>query len=173
MNYISEKLHNELSATTCSFHGYQDPIRRSTMHSGSTKWPAITFILSGITEEEIIKAHVVSGNDSINETISRPSIMSCLIPTARIRLYIRDARLDQPLWSHCRSLANGKGRSRGNRALGRPTLLRKTSAVHWLWRHRETSTRYPAHKRPFRSPTDTNAATISMGWNSLQCGRRT
>ena len=83
-NYISEKLHNELSSTTCTFHGMQDPIRRSEMHSGKTQWPSITFHMDGITEDEIIKAHIRSGNNNINQTVlESPSILSRLIPTQR------------------------------------------------------------------------------------------
>lgn len=85
MNYISEKLHNQLTATTCTFHGCQDPIRRNQMHSGRTDWPAITFVLDGITEDDIIKAHIKSGNDNINKTIMKPSILAHMTPTARPR----------------------------------------------------------------------------------------
>ena len=83
-NYISEQLHNQLTATTCTFHGMQDPIRRSEMHSGKTQWPSITFHMDGITEDEIIKAHIRSGNNNVNQTVlESPSILSRLIPTQR------------------------------------------------------------------------------------------
>jgi hypothetical protein len=83
MTYISEKLHNQLTATTCTFHGMQDPIRRNQMHSGKTEWPSITFKLDGITEDDIIKAHIRTGNDDINKTIMEPSVLAYLVPTQR------------------------------------------------------------------------------------------